>query len=108
MQLPRRRVGPELEGDLEHLAIEEERLDAEVEVAEAGLGRCLALVDLAVGILDEEAAALAGRLLVEVELLEPGEELVARIARVLLRGRLDDLLIQNWLRSGRVMSSRLS
>src|SRR5208337_1213881 len=40
-------------------------------VAETGLGRCVALVDLPVGKLHEEAAALARRLLVEVQLLEP-------------------------------------
>ena len=34
---------------------------------------CPARVDLAVGILDEEAAALARRFLVEGDLLEPGD-----------------------------------
>ena len=99
--------GPHLEGDLEHLAVEQERLDAEVDVAETGLGRRPALVDLPVGIFDEEAAALARRLLVEGDLLEPGEEIGDRRGCHSLRVGFT-LLIQNWLRSGRVMASRLS
>ncbi len=75
VKLPLGMIGPELEGDLEHLAVEQERLGAEVHVAETGLGRCPALVDLPVGIFDEEAAALARRLLVEGDLLEPGGEI---------------------------------
>ena len=47
--LPVGRVRPELERQLEQLAVEEQRLDAKVEVAEAGLCWHVARVELPVG-----------------------------------------------------------